>query len=542
VELWVWAVWIVVIVVGIIAITKAAFSGSPGEVLAAVVRTGLAFPLTQATLWLTGRVVNSVDTLTTSLLGQADPLNRVSDLFFTGGVVFPLGGVLVVGLMLLAEILMLFVLMFRNVALAALVMVGPLAWMLFPMRGIGKEWLVRYFAAFAALLLTGPLMMSLLGMITSGLDAVNSIWEPAVWPFILGLVLLSFAPFAVFSLFSFVGGTAVDQVAAGAMSRVSSTSRSVTRSIPRPRTGQAPAGASATGAAPRSASAPAAGARRRGPRRPRLALPPRRHHRAGSSPVHACPSHHRQVDHPAARRPDSVRNRPHELEHRLRHRATGAAARPILSGHRPGPGPVAGRHPARGRGDHPAQRAALRALGLLYATPIYLPLGVGAAIRTRGMSLPRWVAVWLNKAFRDATGANREVFAPEKVRSAGTLRLPGRLGAIELWDVDGMTCVYDPHGRSATIMAELEVPGFLMKDLHERFDLAEKWALVLASFTQRAGIKRVTMQERTTPATIQVARDRFAQRTGSLDVPSATRRYQAVMDRSGGTPSRTATI
>ncbi|WP_454112677.1 SCO6880 family protein [Microbacterium aurum] len=172
--------------------------------------------------------------------------------------------------------------------------------------------------------------------------------------------------------------------------------------------------------------------------------------------------------------------------------------------------------------------------GLLYAAPIYLPLGVGAVIRTRGMSLPRWVAVWLNKAFRDATGANREVFAPEKVRSAGTLRLPGRLGAIELWDVDGMTCVYDPHGRSATIMAELEVPGFLMKDLHERFDLAERWALVLASFTQRAGIKRVTMQERTTPTTIQVARDRFAQRTGSLDVPSATRRYQAVMDRSEG--------
>ncbi|MEW3629984.1 hypothetical protein QOZ09_32695, partial [Pseudomonas aeruginosa] len=96
-----------------------------------------------------------------------------------------------------------------------------------------------------------------------------------------------------------------------------------------------------------------------------------------------------------------------------------------------------------------------------------------------------------NKAFRDATGANREVFAPEKVRAAGTLRLPGRLGALELWDVEGMACVYDPHGRSATIMAELEVPGFLMKDLNERFDLAEKWALVLASFTQRAGIKRV---------------------------------------------------
>ena len=60
---WVWAVWIVVILVGIVAITKAAFSGSPGEVIAAIVRTGLAFPLTQATLWFTGRVVDAVDSL-----------------------------------------------------------------------------------------------------------------------------------------------------------------------------------------------------------------------------------------------------------------------------------------------------------------------------------------------------------------------------------------------------------------------------------------------------------------------------------------------
>ena len=264
---WVWAVWIVVILVGIVAITKAAFSGSPGEVIAAIVRTGLAFPLTQATLWFTGRVVDAVDSLTTYLFADADPLNRVSHLFFSGGVVFPLGGVLVVGLMLLAEVLMLFVLMFRNIALAALVMVGPLAWMLFPMRSIGKEWLVRYFAAFGALLLTGPLMMSLLGMITSGLEAVGSIWEPAVWPFVMGLMLLSFAPFAVFSLFSFVGGSAVDQVASSAMSRVNSAARNVTRNIPRPRTGQAPAGRPGPRgpAAARSTAPPAAGRPTGGP-------------------------------------------------------------------------------------------------------------------------------------------------------------------------------------------------------------------------------------------------------------------------------------
>ena len=121
--------------------------------------------------------------------------------------------------------------------------------------------------AFGALLLTGPLMMSLLGMITSGLEAVGSIWEPAVWPFVMGLMLLSFAPFAVFSLFSFVGGSAVDQVASSAMSRVNSAARNVTRNVPRPRTGQAPAGRPGPRgpAAARSTAPPAAGRPTGGP-------------------------------------------------------------------------------------------------------------------------------------------------------------------------------------------------------------------------------------------------------------------------------------
>lgn len=249
---WVWAVWIVIVAAGIIAITQAAFSGSPADVIAAVVRMGVAFPLTQASLWLMGQVLNAVDQLTIWLVNDA-PLDKMSDLLFASGIVNPLGGVAVMAMVMVAVILMLFTLMFRNIALAALIMVGPLAWMLFPMRSIGKEWLVRYFSAFAALLLAGPLMMSLLGMITTGLDAVNSLWDPSIWPFLLALVLLCFAPLAVFTLFSFVGGTAVDQVAGSAAARVKGGSQSLTRAIPRPRAGQAPAGrpggAGAAGAA-----------------------------------------------------------------------------------------------------------------------------------------------------------------------------------------------------------------------------------------------------------------------------------------------------
>ena len=173
--------------------------------------------------------------------------------------------------------------------------------------------------------------------------------------------------------------------------------------------------------------------------------------------------------------------------------------------------------------------------GLLYAAALYLPLGVGAVIRRRGMSLPRWGAVLMIKKMRDAVGANKETFAPEGApRPVGTLRLPGRLASVQIWDVDDMAAVYDPHGKTVTVMAELEVPGFLMKDIYERYELADRWGMVLASFTQRPGVKRVTMQERTFPGSIRVARDYFEQHPAPSAHPDALARYNDVMNRSEG--------
>ena len=48
-----------------------------------------------------------------------------------------------------------------------------------------------------------------------------------------------------------------------------------------------------------------------------------------------------------------------------------------------------------------------------------------------------------------------------------------------------------------------------MKDIPERYDLAQQWSPVLASFTQRPGIKRAVLQERTLPTTIRAARDHY---------------------------------
>lgn len=173
--------------------------------------------------------------------------------------------------------------------------------------------------------------------------------------------------------------------------------------------------------------------------------------------------------------------------------------------------------------------------GLLYGAGIYVPVGVFAFLTVHGDSAPRQAGLWVMKHIRHATGATREVYRPERVQLAGTLNLPGVRASIQLWDVDGVACVYNPHDRSVSVTAEVEVQGFLMKDTPERYDLAQQWSPVLASFTQRPGIKRAVLQERTIPTTIRPARDHYetTRRTRGLENGSiAGANYEEVMDRS----------
>ena len=84
--------------------------------------------------------------------------------------------------------------------------------MLFPVRGIGPQWVVRYVSAVVVLLLTGPLTIGFVTLIINGLASVKTIWNPQSWPLLVGLVLVAFAPFAIFGLFSFAGAVAADGV------------------------------------------------------------------------------------------------------------------------------------------------------------------------------------------------------------------------------------------------------------------------------------------------------------------------------------------
>lgn len=174
-------------------------------------------------------------------------------------------------------------------------------------------------------------------------------------------------------------------------------------------------------------------------------------------------------------------------------------------------------------------------LGLLWGAPLYLLLSITALTTLHGVSAPRMAGMWLMKQARHAAGATTQAYRPEQARLAGTLNLPGVRASVQLWDVDGVGPVYNPHDRTVSVTAELEVQGFLMQDTPERYDLSQQWAQVLASFTQRPGIKRVTLQERTLPTTIRAARDHYdtVAHRRHLDTASpVAANYEQVMDGS----------
>ncbi|WP_417564146.1 SCO6880 family protein [Microbacterium sp.] len=174
-------------------------------------------------------------------------------------------------------------------------------------------------------------------------------------------------------------------------------------------------------------------------------------------------------------------------------------------------------------------------LGLLYGAPVYLAFGVTAVTSIQGISTPRMAGLWLMKQLRHRTGGTTQKFRPERARLAGTLNLPGIRASIQLWETDGVAAVYNPLDRSVSVIAELEVQGFLMHDLPERFDLAEQFDRILGPFTQHPGVKRVTLQERTLPTTIRAAREHFdeVQRSHGLNPDSpAAANYRDVMDGS----------
>ncbi|WP_100814297.1 hypothetical protein [Microbacterium lacus] len=265
---WQWAILIIVFGAMIWAVTAAVVTGDREQLVGAIVRSFIAIPAVPLTLWLTGHLLNTIDEMTWYVMNREGPIALFSTLqsvMWAGGQANYFFAVIIHGLLMVGMLLLMLVFAFRNIVLAALIAVGPIAWMIFPVRGIGPQWVIRYVSAVVVLLLTGPLTVGFVTLIINGLADVRTIWDPQSWPLLIGLVLVAFAPFAIFGLFSFVGGVAADSLGSalgsGARRAGGNAARSVA-SVPT-RLGGFPAGiptGSRGSASVRPSSAPASGA------------------------------------------------------------------------------------------------------------------------------------------------------------------------------------------------------------------------------------------------------------------------------------------
>lgn len=244
---WHWAVLVVLFAAMVWSIAAAVISRDHEQLVSAIVRSFIAVPAVPLTLWTIGHLVNALDEMTWYILDRDGPGSlfvTLQKVMWAGGQANYFFAFLIHGLLLLGMLLLVFVFMFRNLALAVLIAVGPVAWMLFPVRTLGPQWIIRYVSAVAALLLTGPLTIGFLGLIVNGLSGVQTIWDPRSWPLLLGLVMAAFAPFAVFGLFSFIGGAAVDSIGSRMGGGAARTAQSAARGLTRlpSRIGASPAG------------------------------------------------------------------------------------------------------------------------------------------------------------------------------------------------------------------------------------------------------------------------------------------------------------
>jgi hypothetical protein len=258
---WQWAILIVLFGAMVWAVAAAIVSGDREQLVGALIRSFIAVPAVPITLWMTGHLLNAIDDMTWYILNGQGPTEMFATLqgvMWAGGQANYFFAFLIHGLLLISMLLLTLVFAFRNIVLAALIAVGPVAWMLFPIRGVGPQWVVRYVSAVAVLLLTGPLTVGFVTLIINGLASVKTIWDPQSWPLLVGLVLVAFAPFAIFGLFSFVGAVAADSIGGSLGSTTSRAATGAARTAVQIPTRLGAAPASLAPAAARTAAATAA--------------------------------------------------------------------------------------------------------------------------------------------------------------------------------------------------------------------------------------------------------------------------------------------
>ncbi|MFB8191375.1 hypothetical protein ACFC14_18810 [Microbacterium sp. NPDC055988] len=217
---WVWAILGIMFCATVWSITQAMYSRDRADMVTAISRSVVAWPMIFITFWLGSRLVGFFDDWTLYTLTRGESLGgmfrRFSQIIFAGGEGHYFMTFLIALTIWIGTKLLLVVFSLRTLGLAALLMVGPVAWMLFGVKGIGQQWVIGYFSAAFTLLLSGPLTMGFVSLLMTGIGNLDVLWSPEAWPLLLGLVLVVFAPFAVMSMFSFAGAAAADRLGGAA--------------------------------------------------------------------------------------------------------------------------------------------------------------------------------------------------------------------------------------------------------------------------------------------------------------------------------------
>jgi len=176
-------------------------------------------------------------------------------------------------------------------------------------------------------------------------------------------------------------------------------------------------------------------------------------------------------------------------------------------------------------------------VGAAMSAILWVPLAAVGLLHVHRVPLPLYLILWGVFVVRYVSGGTKYRFRPEAPRVHGALNLPGRRAALQVWEgpTSGASVVYDQFERTVSITAEIDVHGFLLLDEDEQALVVASWSRALASFTQRDGIARVLMQERTAPASLDPAERSFAAaRQRASEVPGAEiviRSYAGVLEQ-----------
>lgn len=244
-ELWLGYALVVMVITGAVGLAFAALTQNGQAMKRAILGTLLSIPATFGAIWVTGQALTLVDEISDGLLERLGGANGTANLLellvpssaWDAGTSMITGGtpnaLVIVGIMLvyiIAMLLIMVALAFRNVILMLLIAFAPLAFVLLPAKG-GSVWVKRWAGAVVAMVLTKPLIFGLLLLLTGTAGGIETVWSAAGLTIGLGMLVTSLMPLMAFGFFGFIasgGSSAGESIGSQGAQKISGATSQVT--------------------------------------------------------------------------------------------------------------------------------------------------------------------------------------------------------------------------------------------------------------------------------------------------------------------------